>query len=280
MITKQYKITKTELARRLGVSRQSLYYKHKRPAIDEEVRRQIESVLSDNPAYGHKRVALELKLNKKRIRRVMKKFDLKPYRRRRSPRKTLDEGKKPTKYKNLIKNICPIHSGIVWVSDFTYIRFHERFIYLATVMDIFTREIVGFNISRFHNAELVLGALEHALSNYKRPLILHSDQGSEYDAQDYTNTAESLGIKISMSKKQSPWENSYQESFYSNFKVDLGDPNRFDSLGELIEEINLKINYYNKKRIHTKLKMSPAWFRKQYEDRLLSRELMSKEMGT
>jgi transposase InsO family protein len=89
-------------------------------------------------------------------------------------------------------------------------------------------------------------------------------QGSEYDAQDYTDTAESLGIKISMSKKQSPWENSYQESFYSNFKVDLADPNRFELLGELIEAIHQTIRYYNAKRIHTALKMSPEQYRLAY----------------
>ena len=74
--------TKTDLAKKLGVSRSSLYYKHKRPALDEEVKRQIEAVLVNHPAYGHKRIALELKLNKKRILRVMKKYGIKPYRRR------------------------------------------------------------------------------------------------------------------------------------------------------------------------------------------------------
>lgn len=123
--SKSSTLTKTALALKLGVSRSSLYYQHKRPAIDEEVRRQIEAVLASHPAYGHKRIALALKLNKKRILRVMKKFDLKPYRRRRTPRKLADEGKPATRYQNLIKNFCPIRQDIVWVSDFTYIKFHE-----------------------------------------------------------------------------------------------------------------------------------------------------------
>ena len=71
-------VNKTELAKQLGISRSSLYYQSKRPAIDEEVRRQIESVLSDHPAYGHKRIAWPLKLNRKRLRRGMKKFGLQP----------------------------------------------------------------------------------------------------------------------------------------------------------------------------------------------------------
>src|SRR3989338_682138 len=101
-------LNKTELASELGISRSSLYYQPKRPAIDEEVKRQIESVLTDHPAYGHKRIALALKLNKKRIKRVMKKFGIQPYRRKvKRPRKKEDEGKPATKYQNLIKGFIP-----------------------------------------------------------------------------------------------------------------------------------------------------------------------------
>ena len=278
------RLTKTELAKRLGISRSSLYYQHKRPLIDEEVRRQIEAVLADNPAYGHRRIALALKLNKKRILRVMKKYKIKPYRRRgRKPRKEDDEGKSDAKHENLIEGFCPIRSDVVWVSDFTHIRFKERFIYLSTIMDQFTREVVGWNISRFHNQELVLGALEQALghSQYSIPLYLHSDQGSEYDSQAYTAVAKDLKIKISMSRKQSPWENPYQESFYSQFKLDLGDPNRFETLGELIEAIYQTMYYYNHKRIHTALKMSPVDFRKQFERRVLEcGDNLSSKLGT
>lgn len=88
---------KTEMAKRLGISRSSLYYKPKRPEIDLEVKAQIESVIGDNPAYGHKRIARELKLNKKRILRVMKKFGIKPYRRKaKPPFKKTDLNKPPT----------------------------------------------------------------------------------------------------------------------------------------------------------------------------------------
>lgn len=132
-------ITKTELAWKLGVSRASLYYHHRRPAHDEETKQQIESVLTDHPSYGHKRIALQLKLNKKRILRVMKKFGIKPYRRRvQRPRKPDDLGKAPTSAPNVTKLLCPLVPFVVHVSDFTYIRYQERFIYLATIMDMFT----------------------------------------------------------------------------------------------------------------------------------------------
>jgi len=273
---KKIKLTKTDLAQKLGISRQALYYAPKRDKVDQEIKVQIESVMVSHKSYGHKRIALELKLNKKRILRVMKKFGLKPLRRRaRKPQKKDDLGKTETTYQNLIKLFCPVMPGIVWVADFTYIKFQDRFIYLATVMDLYTREIIGWNISRFHNAELVLGAFKDALKRNgpKPPKYFHSDQGSEYDSNSYTGLMLSLNILISMSKKGSPWENGFQESFYSQFKVDLGEVNRFDSLGELVEAIHQTFYYYNNHRIHTSLKMSPASFRK-------SKDKLSKEKGT
>jgi len=266
MANQPISVSKTALAKRLGVSRSSLYYHHKRPALDLETKLQIEAVMTDNPSYGHKRVALELKLNKKRILRVMKKFNLKPYRRRPvKPLKKDDLGKSPAQYENLIENFCPITPHCVWASDFTYLRFAEKFIYLATTMDLYDREIVGWNISRFHNQELVLGSLNDAFKRQQtKPDYHHSDQGSEYDSQQYLATCEKLGIKVSMSRKGHPWENGFQESFYSQFKLDLGRTDRFESLGELVEAIHQTINYYNNKRIHTSLKMSPLNFKKQH----------------
>jgi putative transposase len=274
-------LTKKALALKLGVSRSGLYYQRKRQLIDEEVKMQIESVMADHPRYGHKRIALKLKLNKKRIRRVMKKFNLKPIRRRiNKARKKADEGKAATKFNNLIKGFCPIRPNVVWVSDFTYIKYQGRFIYLATIMDLYTREIIGWNISRFHNQELVLGALTDALKRNDNlsPLYFHSDQGSEYDSEGFTNFLENLKTQISMSKKASPWENGYQESFYSEFKMDLGDQNRFDDLAELIEAIHQTIYYYNNQRIHTKLKMSPVEFKAKFYRMTLDN--VSKKRGT
>jgi putative transposase len=257
----QKRITKSEIAKKLGVSRQSLYYQKKRPLIDEEVRRQIEAVLAEHKAYGHKRIAPELKLNKKRILRVMKKFNIKPYRRRvNKPFKKEDLGKAPeTERVNIYKLLCPIAPNIVWVSDFTYIKFEGRFIYLATIMDMYTREIVGLAISRFHNQNLVMEAFMEAEKNTKtHPQYLHSDQGSEYTSDNYKLYVKSKNIILSFADKGSPWQNGFQESFYGKFKVDLGYIEQFKSLGELIEGIYQTIHYYNNKRRHTSLNMSPV----------------------
>lgn len=254
-----------ELAKKLGISRSSLYYQPKRPALDEELKIQIEGVMVKHTSYGHKRIAIALKLGKNRILRVMKKFGLKPARRRIVRlRKKDDEGKQKKIYLNVTKILCPIAVSIVWISDFTYIRYKTIFIFVATIMDMYTREVVGWHISRFHNVQLVIGALNDALgtSAYQPPLYLHSDQGSEYEANDYEAIITNAKIIQSFSDKQSPWQNGFQESFYSQFKVDLGDPNRFDTLGEIVAAIHEAINYYNKERIHTVLKTTPQAFRK------------------
>ena len=269
-INKKPRESKTQLAKKLGVSRSSLYYKAKRDEQDLEMKEQILIVLGIHPSYGHKRIAWEFGLNNKRIRRVMKKYDIKPHRRRvKKLRKKEDEGKVATKWKNEIITFCPIRPNIVWASDFTYIKFQGYFIYLATIIDVYTREIIGWNISVRHDTNLVLGALQHAIKRIEAvPLYLHSDQGSEYDAKKYEDYVLGKGIIISMSKKASPWENAFQESFYSQFKVDLGYVSRFETVEELMEAIYQTIYYYNNQRMHTSLKMSPVAFKQKYKNRL------------
>lgn len=265
-VVAEKKLTKSSLAKQLGVSRQSLYYRPLKPVQDLATKMKIETVLSSHPAYGHKRVALELKINKKKALRVMKKFGLKPYKRRiKRPRKIDDLNKPPTVYQNLIKDIVATGLNQIWVADFTYIKFQNKFIYLSTVMDLFTREVLGWNISGSHDKYLVCGALNMALARTKTaPSYHHSDQGSEYDSYEYVKLLENNKIQVSMSAKGHPWENGFQEAFYSQFKVDLGHPDQYQTWGELIEVIHLQINYYNKDRIHTSLKTSPIKFREQY----------------
>lgn len=261
-MTKPKQITKQELAVKLGVSRSSLYYRPKLPDRDEEIRRQIEAVLTENPEYGHKRIALELKLNKKRILRVMKKFGIKPRRRKvKKPKKPADIGNEPSNFPNTSLLWCPVKEGVLWASDFTYLYFQGRFFYLATIIDVYTREIVGYHLARHHQSSLVLSALEDALSKHKPPLWIHSDQGSEYNSKIYIIKCQQAGINISMSAKASPWHNPFQESFYDKFKVTIGFLDRFENLGELIAAIHEAMYYYNHKRIHSALKMSPIAYK-------------------
>lgn len=261
MIARAKLLSKKALAEEQGISRSSLYYWPRKPHKDWQLKNQIELVLKEHPSYGHRRISLELKVNKKRVLRVMKIFGIKPYRRRgKRFRKTRDLGKICPNLLQLIP--FPAKSNIAWASDFTQWPFHSRTIYLATIMDVFDRKIVGWQLLTSHSVQLTITALIDAVEKYGRPKILHSDQGSEYKSKIYTSFAKNLGINLSMSKKGSPWENGYQEAFYSQFKLDLGDPNRYRTLGELAAAIYLQIYYYNNQRIHTKLKMPPALFAK------------------
>jgi transposase InsO family protein len=257
-------INRSLLAQLLQLSRRILYKKQgDASAKDTLLKEQILAVLTLHPAYGHRRVALSLGLGKKRIRRVMKQYGIKPYKRQGRWRKRRDEKRAPQPYPNCIKGSCPIQAGTVLVGDFTHLRYQSKFLYLATYMDLCTREIVGWYVSARHTKEIVLEALLDAIKTLGHtPKTVHTDQGSEYCSKEYTDFLTSLHITISMSKKASPWENGYQESFYNNFKTDLGlEFDRFNTMGELIEGIHQTITYYNKQRIHTSLKMSPEQFK-------------------
>lgn len=268
-------MNKKELAKVLGVSRSLLYYRHKQKNKDWILKQNIEKVLRDFPSYGHKRIAKELKRNHKCIGRVMKIYGIRPYRRRgKKWRKTKKNSL--TAFSNLLLTEFPKDLNQIWVSDFTYLPFKGQWIYLATIMDLFNREIVGFSVMTNHTVQLTINALLSAVHKHPPAEIIHSDQGSEYLSKNYIELATNLGIRLSMSEKGSPWENGYQESFYSQFKVDLGDTNRFETLGELVYEIYRTIYVYNNRRIHTALKMSPIQFANHY----LIVESVSNKMGT
>ena len=213
--------SKARLAKELGISRASLYYHRKIPVKDEELRREIEAVMEKNPGYGSPRVALALKINKKRAARVMRKFGLKPARRSKTPRKPEDNGREPLAHPNILGKLSPIAPNVVWASDFTFISYNGEFTYLCTVIDLFTGEVLGFNISRRHDAAFVRLAIERALRKAGAvPTWFHSDQGSEYASEEIQSWLTGLGITISMNPKGAPWCNGSQESFFGRFVVD------------------------------------------------------------
>lgn len=259
-------VSKSELARRLGISRGSLYYEPSRPAADEVLRQEIEAVMREHPGYGHRRVATALKVNRKRVRRVMRLFGLKPARRAKAPRKPGDIGKAAQSFGDITRVFSPVVPNVLWVSDFTFIPFHDRHVYLATVKDRFTREILGFAIMTSHPTELIERAFQMALHcSGAVPDWFHSDQGSEYTSAEFLELLQSNGVQISMSPKASPWRNASQESFFGRFKIDFGDPDRFDTIAELVEALAQQIAYYNQHRIHSALGMPPTKFRQKWE---------------
>ncbi len=264
--------TKVALAKKLGVSRSSLYYKPKKPPEDEEDKAKIMVVMEEHPAYGHRRVGIALGMNHKKSNRLMRKFRLKPKLRRGFRLVKLDDlGKPETRVENILKTLCPIRPNVAWAGDFTYFWFCGRFWYVATVIDVYTREIVGWHLANHHTTALIVEAFKDAVRRTKTaPTYFHSDQGSEYVSGAYESLLAEHGTIPSHSRKSSPWQNGYQESFYANFKLELGDVRRFAHAGELVEAVAQQIAYYNYRRIHLVLKMAPVQYRQTYEQKQLA----------
>jgi putative transposase len=253
--------SKAALARSLGVSRQSLYYHPRRPAKDEVLRERILATLKEHPAYGHRRIALALKQNKKWILRVMRLYHIRPTIIRKGKYQRFAREITPTTIPSRLKDLCAIQPDAIWVGDFTRLWFHSRYVYLATVMDSFTREVVAWQLGLHHTTRLVLDVLEEA--ERKRghaPQLFHSDQGSEYTSLTCVQWLIRHRIIPSNSPKGKPWTNGRQESFYSNFKLEFGSAHGYKTVEELTEALGRFIHYYNSRRIHGALKMPPRQF--------------------
>ena len=259
----------------MHINHKNIYCEQKMFIRDLVVKNKIEENFITNPAYGHRRLSIDLKMNHKKIRRVMREFHLKP------PRLwyqkkfiTQTEPDFQDQYTNLLKDIVmtDYSFGDLWSSDLTYIKFHGMFIYLAIMKDILSGEITAFNTGNHHDADLVLKTLKEAmLKTGTPPKIFHSDRGREFLSIHCIQFLEHAGTKISVSDPGSPWQNTWSESFFSRFKTEFGDFNRFETLGELLANIFAYIHYYNTIRIQTKLKMSPAQFKQKVAESVLEK---------
>jgi len=254
----------------MNINRKNIYHQGKKLIKDLAVKDKISEVFKTHPAYGHRRLALELGMNKKKILRIMHRFNLKPprlwYKKRFLTRANLAF---KNQFTNLLKNIdlFRYHPGDIWSSDLTYIKFMGRFLYLVIIKDLITKEVIAFNLSDKHDTSLVLKTLKEALlKTNKLPVIFHSDRGREYLSEKCLVLLDKMGIKISVSDPGSPWQNGWSESFFSSFKTESGDFSRFESLGELVEYIYGYLNYYNNDRIQLALKMPPVRFKQKVLD--------------
>jgi len=250
----------------MNLNSKNLYYHKKKETEDLIVKDKIKETFVSHPAYGHRRLALELKMNKKKILRIMHKFNLKPprlwYRKRFT---TCSDPRLNQQFTNLLKDLelGKYSPGQIWSSDLTYLKFEGKFLYLVVIKDIVSKEIVAFNVSDRHDSDLVLKTLKEAVLKAKiLPLIFHSDRGREYLSQDCIDFLENLGIKISVADPGSPWQNGWSESFFSTLKNESGDLGRFENIGQLVEYLYGYLNYYNNERIVTSLKMSPVQYLK------------------
>jgi putative transposase len=226
-----------------------------------------------HPFYGVYRLAIHLGWNTKKTRRIRSLAGVvidRPLKKRRTRGGGIAEISVPPnilhRYARFKDEARPqdgmSYSGMTesggWVQDFTYLWFERSMHYLAVVLDLKTRQIVGWRLGLRHSSELTHEALLDALSKHSSPSILHSDQGSEYLSYKHQLLCERMEIQLSCSAKSSPWQNGFMERWFGGFKREMGNLNQFQDLPQLHEAIALHIHYYNTKRIHNALGMSPA----------------------
>jgi transposase InsO family protein len=254
----------------VGLSRSSYYYDSQRVEADQLVL-DLEQEAGRYPKYGSRRLTQQLRrapyyhrVNRKRIQRIMRQRGLLRPQKRTKCRTTNSRHAFP-RYPNLVMELTIDHPEQVWVCDITYVRLGNGFVYLAVIMDVFTRAIRGWNLSRNLDTDLTFTALRNALT-LCIPEIHHSDQGVQYAAQDYVTLLQQHQIQISMATQGKPKENGYAERLMRTIKeeeVDLSDYNDFadayQQIGHFLEDV------YNSKRIHsalgylTPLEFEAAW---------------------
>jgi transposase InsO family protein len=227
------------------------------------LREQIEHIHEEFPGYGYRRVVRELerrghRVNEKRVRRVMKKFGLKPITWRTFVRTTDSRHALPV-YPNRIKNRQLRAVNQVWVADLTYIQIRSSFVYLAALLDLYSRRIVGWAISKRIDTELCLTALQMALEKRQpRGCIHHSDRGVQYASRRYVTLLRQHGLQISMSAKGNPYDNAFMESFYKTLKYEEVHLWNYETYHDVIERLPFFLEeVYNRKRLHSSIGYVP-----------------------
>jgi transposase InsO family protein len=266
----------------LGVSR-SGYSKwikqkqiHDSDPNEMKLKSEIQKIAIEFPGYGYRRIKIELhrrgiEVNRKLVRRLMKEDNLLCIRKQFVPRTTDSEHNLPV-YPNLTKDMDITGINQYWAADITYIRLRQEFIYLAVVIDVYSRKCIGWKLGRDIDAKLALSALNMALTNRKNTdiskLIHHSDQGVQYASWEYVNRLKENSIQISMSRKGNPYDNAFAESFMKTLKYEEVYLWEYETFDEAYKNIKKFLEVvYNKKRIHSSIGYNtPEEFEKLGED--------------
>jgi putative transposase len=257
------------LGEAVGLSRSTIFrhlHSAGASALHHEValRGQIQSVALEMRAYGYRPITKELQrrgvlVNHKRVLRLLRQDNLLCLRRQAFVRTTDSNHSLPV-YPNLARGLVLSNINQLWVSDITYIRLRREFVYLAVILDAYSRRCIGWTLSRHIDTQLTLKALRMALANRTVPpgLVHHSDRGVQYAAADYVALLREYRIQISMSRTGNPYDNAKAERFMRTLKYEEVYLNDYDTLAEVLASVQHFIEaVYNRKRLHSAIGYRP-----------------------
>jgi len=240
---------------------------------DKQLLEVIQAAHAQHPHYGVRRLAIHLGWSHNKVRRLRTLAGIvievpgKKYRGRRRGKAEIHVPQnilhRYAQFKDELRpqdgmDYSDMVNAEAWAQDFTHVWFQRSWHYLAVVISLKTRQVVGWRLGLRHTSELTHEALLDALSKHNSPAILHSDQGSEYLSYKHQLLCQRMEIQLSCSNKSSPWQNGFMERWFGSFKREFSNPSQFADLPQLHEAIALHIHYYNTKRIHLALGMNPA----------------------
>jgi putative transposase len=238
---------------------------------DIDLRHEIQKIALEWPCYGSRRITEELKarhwdVNRKRVQRLMREDNLLCLTKRKFVVPTTDSNHRLKVYPNRAASMVLTGADQLWIADITYIRLEEEFVYLAVILDAYSRRVIGWHLDQCLDHSLALNALRMALRQrlVQAGLVHHSDRGVQYASIEYTNTLKEHGIDISMSRKANPWDNAACESFMKTLKYEEVYRTEYRNLADARSAIGVFLEkVYNEKRLHSALSYrSPVEFEK------------------